>query len=99
MNAVFSASPKYLVKASAPAGVLALAGSGMPDAVVAEPDAVELVDVAGAVELDEPAVLDVDSTGGEDAVVHADVNAASPRTTATPTPLNRRRTSPPLTHP
>jgi hypothetical protein len=90
---------KYCTYATAPAEVLALAGSGTPVAVVAKPEDVEAVDVVGVVELDETAVVDDDSTGGDDDVVQADAMVASPRTTATPTQLNPRPTPHPLTHP
>jgi hypothetical protein len=63
----------------------------MPDVVVEESEDVELVDVAGVVELDETAVVDGDSTGG-DGVVQADVMVASPNTTAMPSRLNDRPT-------
>src|SRR5689334_17565535 len=91
-NELPKTSPKYRVKASAPAGVSERAASGMPDAVVAEPEDAELVDVAGVAELDKAAVVDDDSAGGDDDVVQADVTVGSPRTTATPTHLNARPT-------
>ena len=71
----------------------------MPDAVVAEPVDVELLGVVGLVELDNDAVADDDSTGGDDEVVQADIVMARASATATPTQPNRRPTLSPLTHP
>ena len=96
LYAWFASAMKYCTYATAPAEVLALAGSGTPVAVVAKPEDVEAVDVVG-VELDETAVADDDSTG--DDVVQAEAMVASPRTTATPTQLNPRATPHPLKHP
>ena len=69
-----------------------MAASGTPDAVVAEPEDVELAAVVGVVVVDEPAVVDVESTGGADVVVQADINAPSPSAIATPTAPNLRLT-------
>jgi hypothetical protein len=88
------------VNETAPSAVFSRAASGMsePTNVVVVVDAVVEVDVAELEVAVEAEV--VDSTGGEEGVVHAATAVvARPRASATHAHLLRPRTRLPLTHP